>query len=137
MIAKLIKQLEREIGRLPATADRKIARRNARQRVLGTLRKIRTAVDMEWPAIVERAGRKRLTPEGRKLRAKRNGLTMVSVERAGHFAAAGVRLRTINGHLWIPQWAEDIRLTQPSKLAAAVKDRRLRAALLAEIALLA
>jgi hypothetical protein len=136
VIDRLLRELEREIGRLPATAGRKIARRNGRKRVLGTLRKIRAEVDAQWPAIVERAGTKRLTPEGRRIRAQRNGLTMGSDSRVALFVRAGINPRRINNVLWVPRWADDILRRYPEKLAAAVKSRKLRAAILAELALL-
>lgn len=138
MIAKLLKQLEREINRLPATDGRKIARRNGRKRVLAQLRKIRAAVDEHWPAIVERNGRARLDPKVRARRAKLRGLTLVTSDTmVACLAMAGVKIRRINGSLWTPEWARIIYENQPEKLVAAVKDRKLRAAILAEHALLA
>jgi len=137
VIAKLIQQLEREINRLPETAGRKIARRNGRKRVLAQLRKIRAAVDEHWPAIVERNGQTRLDPKTRARRAKLRGLTLVTSDTlAARLAVAGVKIHSINGSLWMPEWASIVWRTQPEKFAAAVKDRKLRAAILAEHALL-
>lgn len=133
MIGKLIRQLEREVARLPATDGRKIARRNARKRVLGQLRRIRAAVDQQWPAIVEPARRNTLTTHRGKLkRAERRGLVRVTEGRAGEFALLGVRVTQYAGCMWVPQWAVKIQDYRPEKLAAAVKMPKLRNAILAE-----
>jgi hypothetical protein len=55
-VKPLVKKLERALAKLPGTEGRKIARRNARQRVLAALRAVRAHVDREFPAIVARKG---------------------------------------------------------------------------------
>lgn len=149
---------------LTSTADRPIARRNARKKVLGTLRKIRAVVDEQFPAIVNRsAPRLRRTPKEREKALERAGWVRTSM--AGHFAAAGVPVKRVawkevvvstspatyvkrkgwvsgatshtvkHESLFIPRWAKVIGPHKPTELRAVKKSRTLQKATLVTEAL--
>ncbi len=128
--------LERALNTLEGTEDRPIARRNARKRVLAELRKIRAAVDKEYPAIVSRKGVKRLTLQTRVARLKRAGWSIETHDRAAAFALEKVPTRFVDGvgH-FVPNWAHAIGLADRSALRQAVKSRKHRLAALAAHAL--
>jgi hypothetical protein len=137
---ELLRQLRRDLAKLDGTEERPIARRNARRRVLGSLRRIRAYVDESFPAIVDRTGTKRLTVEGRVKRLERAGWTyMGQIPWATICATVGVPAKphpSGNGQgIWIPGWARAIG-PDPSKLRAAVKSVTIRRAALATQALL-
>jgi hypothetical protein len=153
MMKRYLSRITRELRKLEATtADRPIARRNARKRVLGAMRSLRKAIDEAYPAIVDRTGVKRLkTFAGRLARAKKTGWVQVAgSSEAGYFAAAGVRVKRLehmddgdekNGRAgeyhvaWlIPVWAKAIG-NDPTKLRKALKSRAHRSAALVEQAL--
>lgn len=142
---KQLKKLRASLLKLDGTSDRPIARRNARKRVLGALRSIRGAVDTLYPAIVSREGTKRLTPEGRLKRLRRDWIS-ISSGQAGPYAACGIPVKRImegganDGTepfpvFYVPRWAHHIGYDAPSKLKRAKKDIVYRRALLVEIAL--
>ena len=138
---KQLKKLRASLLKLDGTADRPIARRNARKRVLGALRSIRGAVDTLYPAIVSREGTKRLTPEGRLKRLRRDWISISSGGVAG-FAACGIPVKRVMEGVeqnlpifYVPRWAHHIGTNEPSKLRRAKKDITYRRALLVEIAL--
>jgi hypothetical protein len=137
-IDKLLKQLRRAYVKLPATADRPVARRNARARVLAQLRKMRALIDEEFPAIIKRGKVKRLkTPEGRQERIERAGWVFESsADAVVHYAAAGVPVRRVAGCAYIPEWARAIGPLHPSALRAAKKNRQLQRARVAAATLL-
>lgn len=140
-----LRKLAADIRGLEGTEDRIIARRNARQRVLRELRKLRMLLDTKAPAIVKRGEVKRLkTFEGRAARLKRTGWVGVSPHDVPAFAAAGVRVRRIRIHarsgdlhatqeqLFLPAWAVAIGSDSPTKLRQAKKDRKLQRSVVAE-----
>lgn len=127
---------------LEGTADRPIARRNARRRALQALASLRLSMDEQFPAIVSRAGVKRLTVEGRIARLKRAGWVETGPAQAVHYAAAGVSVRTVRREpagtpsiIFVPRWAQVIGCTNPTKLRAAKKSAAVRNAVLAAHAL--
>lgn len=134
-----VRDLQRTLKTLPNTEDRPIARRNARARVLGALRKVRGAVDTAYPAIVKRGGYTRLTAQGRLLRLLRAGWRMVSdVSAIARYGAAGTPLRQHprSGNIMlVPAWATAIGSGDLAKLRAAKKSRTIQKAILAEAAL--
>lgn len=138
-IDQAVRDLQRALRTLPGTEDRAIARRNARVRVLGALRKIRGAVDTAYPAIVKRGGYTRLTVQGRLQRLLRAGWVIKSnANTAAAYASEGVPVRKhpgTTGALLVPGWASAIGLDDRTKLRAAVKSRKLRLAALSEAAL--
>lgn len=134
-----LRKLVSRIRKLDGTAERPVARRNARQHVLYALRRVRAMLDEKYPAIVSRAGTQRLkTPEGRRMRLVRRGFVPVSTIDAAAYAAAGVRLMkgpAAGGDmrtLFVPRWAFAIGPDSPSKLRAAKKDRALQRSVVAE-----
>lgn len=140
---KHIKKLRRMLRTLDGTADRPIARRNARKRVLGALRGLRGVVDAEFPAIVSREGVERLTFEGRRARLTRSNWVTVD-KGAGRYAAEGVPVKRLRGktkngsqidELWIPDWASAIGLDNLVPLRKAVKSVVERKRILTTIAL--
>lgn len=133
-----LRKLAAGIRGLEGTADRLIARRNARQRVLRELRKLRTLLDAKAPAIVKRGKVERLTVQGRINRLARKGWHDVDDDTAGRYAAAGVPVRRIvtdrrgRDQLFIPYWALCIGANNHAKLRQAKKDRKLQRAVVAE-----
>lgn len=105
---------------LSGTADRPLARRNARKRILAALTYTRNVVDREFPALTQRKTGKRLkTFEGRRARLK--GYVPTHKEAIPHYAEAGVPVRhikhreegkggtyTIREGWFVPQWAAAI-----------------------------
>lgn len=144
---------------LAGTTDRRLARRNARQRVLKALRKIRTALDEQAPAIIERGEVKRVDGPTRLKRLERAGWKTTASP--GLYAAAGVPVKRVawkiteivvgqrhyvNGKGWVqddkkhvsmheyllvPAWAKAIGSENPTKLRAAKKDQVMRKAIVA------
>jgi len=91
-----LKHIERELRKLEATtAERPIARRNARRRVLSAMRTLRKAIDAEYPAIVDRTGVKRADHKTRIKRLKATGWREVAAEAAGRYAALGVTIKRV------------------------------------------
>lgn len=158
-IDSTIRVFHRLVAKLPATADRPIARRNARKRVLASLWKLRALVDEAYPAIVNRSEpRTRRSPQERAKALERAGWVRTSA--AGHYAAAGVPIkrvawtevhesqsppsyvarkgwvrgttRSVVKHeaLFIPKWASVIGHDKPTELRAAKKSMKLRKAAL-------
>lgn len=146
-----LQRLRRELRKLEAT-ESPIARRNARRRVLTAMNGLRSVVDKSYPPIIDRTGVVRLkTFAGRLARAKKAGWTEVAgSSEAGYYAAAGVAVkklehtddgderRGVAGQYhaaWlIPKWAKAIG-NDPTRLRAAKKSRKLRAAALVDQAL--
>ena len=139
-----LRKLAAGVRGLEGTEDRPIARRNARQRVLRELRKLRTLLDTKAPAIIKRGRAGRLkTFEGRAARLKRIGWIPTSPHVVAEFAAAGVRVRririrvksgdleTTQEQLFLPAWAIAIGADSPTKLRQAKKDRKLRESVVA------
>lgn len=90
------RNLRRMIIKLDGTADRPIARRNARKRVLASLRKLRAAVDTSYPAIVNRSEpRVRKSPAERIRALEKAGWIRHSATSLGAYAAAGVPVKHI------------------------------------------
>lgn len=90
------RNLRRALIKLDATEGRRLARRNARTRVLTSLRKLRAAVDTSYPAIVERsAPRERKSPEQRIKALEKAGWIRHSTTSLGAYAAAGVPIKHI------------------------------------------
>ncbi len=147
-----VKRIAKAVKGLASTADRPIARRNARARVLSALRAVRNHIDAEFPALVAREGVKRLTPQGRIARLKRQGWVQLDdvlggSRIAGQFALYGVPIKTVKVSnpqqdgttivqtFWfIPAWADVIGV-HPTQLRAAVRSRTVRNAALAADAL--
>lgn len=131
-----VRKLGRALATLEGTADRPIARRNARKRVLQALRAVRGAVDEQFPAIVSRAGVKRLDPETRAKRLKRAGWVPVPPNVAATFAAAGAPLRDLGegGVYYLPRWAMAVGANR-AKLQAARKSLVIRNAAVATMVL--
>lgn len=133
-----LRKLAAGIRGLEGTADRLIARRNARQRVLRVLRKLRTLLDTKAPVIIKRSTVERLTVQGRINRLVRKGWYDVDDAAAGRFAAAGISVRRVvidrrgRDQLFIPHWALLIGANNPTKLRQAKKDRKLQRAVVAE-----
>lgn len=143
--------IKRELCKLEAT-ETPIARRNARKRVLVTMRGLRGAVDKQYPAIVDRTGVVRLkTFAGRLARAKKAGwVELASMADAGFWTTAGITVKRLTHtddgdesrgragdyhEVWlIPNWAKAIGLDR-ARLRAAKKSRKLRAAALVDQAL--
>lgn len=155
LFEKQLRKLKGALRTLDGTEGRAIARRNARKRVLGALRTIRGALDYDFPAIVDRTGVKRLTPEGRQARLKRAGWVSTGGVDVGPFAAAKVPVRMLKERgtafpgsdtvtavtYYVPRWAwliyhEVGSLKAAAALKAANKDRVLQQAALAKAALL-
>jgi hypothetical protein len=115
---------------LDGTDGRPRARRTARKRVLAALRGLRADVDGRWPAIVSRAGVRRLkTFEGKVGRWTAKGWRAeADAGRLVAFAAAGVPIRKVQGMnrsgavvsaTLVPGWALDIGPTDTARLRAA------------------
>jgi len=141
---KHFKKLQKALSALFKTADRLVARRNARKRVLGALRGLRAVVDAEFPAIISREGVERLTYEGRRARLVRKDWETVSTANAGEYAAEGVPVKRLRGknksgiqfnELFVPGWACEIGIHNAVTLRKAVKSVVERKRILAEIAL--
>jgi hypothetical protein len=145
-----IARIAKEARTLAGTADRLVARRNARARVLAALRAVRAHVDAEFPAIVSREGGKRRTIAGRRARLKRQGFVHAAHANIVRYALAGVRVHTLivrnpqpDGSVYtlrehyVPRWVMvlDNDDVSPTKLRAFIKDRALREAALAAHAL--
>ncbi len=131
-------------------ADGRIARRNARARVLAALRAVRSHLDKEFPAIIVR----RSQVKGRTARQRANTATR-KLRKAGWvadwdldeprdiamFAAAGVPIKRVGFpgggyHMLVPGWAVAIGAVNQAQLRAAKKSKQLRDAALAQAALL-
>ena len=145
MFDKQQSKLKRAIGTLAGTSGRRIARRNARKRVLGALRALRVIVDSHYPAIVNRTGAKpRLTHEARVKKMTKAGWHIVGDTSEVFIACAraGIKVKPLPGTLsvFIPRWAyfvwKDNRETSDQALFAANKNRMLREAAIAKAALL-
>lgn len=150
------RNLRRTLIKLDGTADRPRARKNARTRVLASLRKLRAAVDTTYPAIVERsAPRERRSPQARIKALEKAGWVQIKGGFGG-YAVAGVRVRRIAwnetqtstspatyvkrkgwvsgttshivGHAvyLVPAWADIIGPDKPTELRAAKKSMKLR-----------
>lgn len=141
---KHIQKLRRVLRTLDGTADRQIARRNARKRVLGVLRGLRGVVDAEFPAIISREGVERLTFDTRRVRLVRSDWKTVGSSEAGKYAAEGVTVKRLRGknktgiqfdELWIPGWAHVIGISNHVSLRKAVKSVVERKRIIAEISL--
>lgn len=91
------RNLRRALIKLDGTEGRKLARRNARTRVLTSLRKLRAAVDTSYPAIVERsAPRERKSPEQRiKALEKAGWVRRPEASQLVAYAAAGVPIKRL------------------------------------------
>ena len=88
------RNLRRVIVKLDGTADRPIARRNGRRRVLASLRKLRAAIDMTYPAIVNRSEpRARKSPAERIRVLEKAGWIRHASINLGAYAAAGVPIK--------------------------------------------
>ncbi len=94
-----LRALRAALRGLDGTDGRQIARRNARKRALGALRALRAEIDARWPAIITRAGVRRLkTFEGRLRRLTDKGWEVVQDPATlARFAEAGVPLRRVEG----------------------------------------
>jgi len=97
-----LKRIARELRKLEATtAERPIARRNARRRVLLAMRALRREIDTVYPPIVDRTGVKRLkTFAGRLARAKKAGWREIpgdhlAARDVANYAAAGVKVKKL------------------------------------------
>ncbi len=142
MTAKL-NALARAIRRLDKTADRPLARRNARRCVLSALRAVRAQVDRDFPAlaVAKAPRRKGLRAAGpnqhntveRVMRGR--GWVPVGQYNLAEWMAAGVRLRFVRGHIFAPSWAVAIGVNNPGQIRAAKKSVKLRRAALAAAAL--
>jgi hypothetical protein len=130
-------KLRSALKRLDGTEDRPIARRNARARVLGSMRLIRAVLNREYPAIkVAKTVVRLKTDRGRLDRLTRAGWKLVM--NASSYAAAGVPVRelwltaemrsasTSNHRLFVPDWAVAIGPDKPAQLRAAKRSRKLR-----------
>ncbi len=143
MTSKL-KALARAIKRLDDTADRPQARRNGRRRVLSALRAVRAQVDREFPvlAVAKRQQKKGIRALGsnqhnsldRVMRGR--GWVNVGRDAAVGWLAAGVRLRSVRGHVYAPSWAVAIGAENPGQIRTAKKSVKARRAALAAAALL-
>jgi hypothetical protein len=151
-----IRELRRHVAKLTATIDRPIARRNARKRVLASLRKIRTLIDDAYPAIVNRSEpRTRRSPAERIKALEKAGWVRVGNISEG-YAVAGVPVKVIKwrtieesesprtyvkGKGWVsgvtktkithvvrlvPRWAFVIGPDKPFELRAAKRSMKLR-----------
>ena len=90
------RNLRRVIMKLDGTADRPIARRNGRRRVLASLRKLRAAIDTTYPAIVNRSEpRTRKSPAERIRALEKAGWVRHGASSLGAYAAAGVPIKHI------------------------------------------
>lgn len=134
--------------RLDGTADRAIARRNARRRALTALRGVRAAMDREYPAIMVRrtSGSRLTTFEGKLARAEAAGWRQTDVRGAAAFGSHGIRVRRVSGVtrsgtrntvLMVPDWALAIGSEKPAQLARARRSLIERRAALAAAGLLA
>lgn len=141
-----LRKLRKALVGLNDTDWRAIARRNARHQALGALRRVRTVIDDQFPAIIKRGGVVRLkTLEGRMARLARKGWRPVDHTTAALFAAAGVRIMRVEGKrrgssflsttYYGPGWAVAIGPTDYARLRAAKKSITERGAALAAEAL--
>lgn len=155
-IEQKLTRLTKALKGCDGTEGRPIARRNARARVLASLRAVRAHLDDTYPSIVDRTGTKRLTLEGRVARLKRQGWVEIAsgvpVREAGDYALHGVPVKTVcvsnpqQGaqpikwtRYFIPRWADEIGTNTSqdiAKLRAAVKSKTYRKAIVAEAAIL-
>lgn len=141
----LLKPVRKALRNLPGTADRPIARRNARRRVLAALRSIRTVVDLEYPAIIKRGKVTRLkTKQGQHKRMVAAGWSAINASELSSFLAAGIKPRLVNlrdeGKLtwptwYVPHWAKTIGAHNPDLLRRAKKSMKHRRAALTAHAL--
>lgn len=124
---KAVKELARAARTVaPEQGDR--ARRNARQRVLNALRRVREVLDADYP--VARRSRKGPARENRwEVR------TIVSGTWAEKFAAAGIRLTYVDGLTHAPTWAWDLRDASITDLQRARKSVSFRKVQLARVQL--
>lgn len=162
---KAASRISKALRGLTGTADRPIARRNARKRVLAALTYTRNVMDREFPAIKKpRDGVKRSSHKVRIRRLKEAGWVEVDSHLAGNYARHGVRVQTVkwketvhyqsgiingvtqwrtrvedNQELFVPGWAWAIAGLKPdenaTRLRAAKKSRKAKQAALTVAAL--
>lgn len=130
-----LKKLKSEQGR--------IARKNARERMLKALRKARTALDEEYPLTRKTVRRRRKNKTPAQLRRGKHGITLTE---ANTLLLAGVSDRYVfklpvrpgsNIKFWAPWWmARALRAGIPAKnIAAAVRSPKLRKRIMATLRL--
>ncbi len=129
--------VSRALDRCEGT-DGRIARRNARARVLAALRAVRSHLDKEFPVITTQCTVRR-NPNAMNRQLKK-GWKIAMADSPGLFAAAGVPVkRVVHGggyRLMVPGWAVAIGAVNQAQLRAAKKSKQLRDAALAQAALL-
>lgn len=95
-IDKGLGRLRRELLRLASSlADKPIARRNARRRVLSSMRLLRAAVDREYPAVIVAKERKRRAPQDRMRVLTKAGWKIASAEVVAVCAAEGITVKRV------------------------------------------
>lgn len=132
-----LRALRNALVKCDGTADRRIARNNARGKALAALRRVRAVLDAEYPAI--RAGivrRPLKTTRGQLERMKRKGWRSVGSGEAARYALHGVPVqqRTHAGY-FVPGWAVAVGLSDVPRLREAVNSPVARKAALAAEAL--
>ena len=144
-----LRQLRNALVKCDGTADRRIARNNARAKALTALRRMRKTLDETYPAIRLVTTRVRLkTDRGRLERLRRAGWKDVFGEKdAARFAASGVPIKRIrlkqvdakgeeySEYFFAPAWAVAIGSDHPSELREAKRSIRMRKAAIAAEAL--
>lgn len=145
-----LRRIARELRKLEGT-ETPIARRNARKRVLTSMRALRGAVDEAFPAIIDRTGVKRLkTFAGRLARLKKAGWVEIESADAGLWSALGVSIKRLTHvddgdgsrnlpgeyhEAWlIPRWAEAVGRDR-ARLREAKKSVKIRNAAIVAAAL--
>lgn len=129
-----VREIIAAIRTVALTEGRRIARNNARRRVIKATSRIRTLLDEKAPAIAKPRGEVKRTDPARKEKQLIRAGWKRTDQLAGHYAAAGVPVRRQRvvyidreeTHLWIPGWAAAIGPDSPTKLRAAKKSRTIQ-----------
>lgn len=137
-----LKDLARALARLDE-GQGIAGRRSARQAVSKALRRLRGEVDTQYPAKRRKAKqpRRRRTPQERVRRLRRSGWTHVSASHVlARLASVGIEIRRVEFagggvDVLAPNWAIDVAIRAPKRLATAKRDLRERRAILTELAM--
>lgn len=124
------RDLKRALATLKPEQGR-LARRNARRRVVAALARLRDQLDRDYPA-ERRAikGRKRLTPMQRQQRLVNRGWVRVYNDLITVVAELKIPCKGDGGQFWVPAWVAAIG-NNPTKLRAAKHSRTLQQAAMA------
>lgn len=143
-----LRALRNALVKCDGTADRRIARNNARSKALAALRRMRKVLDETYPPIRLVTSRKRLkTTKGRLERLRRAGWRDVFGEtEIARYASYGIPIKRVKlsdedrsgeferEYFFAPAWAVAIGLDHPTQLRQAKRSvTARRAAIAAEV----